>query len=488
MDRETRRRLVMTLGALAHDLNIIEKAAMERGGEGALDYAAIGELLAKRGFMDRDYYKARYPDLATRNMEPAYHYAKYGFREWRAPAEWLERTIQLIPVETACECESPGHFIEILLERALSASWRDGSPAPFRIIRQGAYESLYDLPLHVQWSLTHMCNYRCSYCNYGARGAVDRLQFHPFHKMVNAVENLAALNRPSYEFAILGGEPTIYPHMPELLYHIDSRLAGRVSRITVVTNGSRDPEYFNQFAELARRVYLQIMLSIHTEQVNPRHLYRLAREIDPAIELNYLLMLNPAKLEFCQEIYSALCELRREKAFELTLQTVYEGPEFVKPDSRYPPGIEEWQNTRQQMFNEIARKSSAQAECQRPPSFSPFWEVEQSGRTACYSRCSRAVNFQKGWLNLRDIYCVTGAHILSIHADGSLWRSACNLPPLRLNAYDRDCFKNADFMEIARCPHEACVCSDNDVAMKFADYAEAERFLEAAKRRQERLM
>ena len=37
-----------------------------------------------------------------------------------------------------------------------------------KILRCGAYESFYDMPLAIDWMLTKRCNYRCSYCfHYG---------------------------------------------------------------------------------------------------------------------------------------------------------------------------------------------------------------------------------------------------------------------------------------------------------------------------------
>ena len=39
-----------------------------------------------------------------------------------------------------------------------------------KIFRTGAYESFYDMPLKVNWSLTKRCNYRCSYCFHYGKG------------------------------------------------------------------------------------------------------------------------------------------------------------------------------------------------------------------------------------------------------------------------------------------------------------------------------
>lgn len=480
MKADKRNELVKVLSSLLAFLSGLAE-------EGRKDPEIVGPMLENTGFLDQAYYASRYPDVASSGQSMAFHYVMHGFHESRSPSELFEEIVPFVEPAEACKSSDIRGFIELLLKRVLARLQPDGSDTPARVLRQGSYEALYDLPLHVQWSVTSMCNYECSYCSYPYnREKPDKRKFTPFATMRTAVDNLAGLNRPAYEFVLLGGEPTVYPQLLELIHYIDSSLGDRLTRLTIVTNGSRDAAYFNQLADLARRSYIQIMFSIHTDHMRPEHVYELARELDSNLELNFLLMMNPARLELAREIFEGLCSLRSEKAFNLTLQTVYGAPDFVRPDPRYPDGYADLQNELQQKFLQIARDASPQLP-PRSQTFHTFWELDEGWRIARYYGGDRAVYYQKGWLDFRDINCVGGAHLARIDERGFFSGVACGHFPTKLNVYEKGALRDASFMKILKCPCPSCVCSDNDILMKFAERSEAEEFLKAARKRQERL-
>lgn len=481
MHHEKRKRLILLLARLIREFNELPEDL-------AGCYPLLGRLLEKSGFIDCPYYLDRNPDVGDAGLDAARHYVEFGFREGRLPAPGLERAIRLLPVYEASECGNLQRFLELLLARVIMSTDTDGSAPESRILRQGSYEASYDLPIHVQWAITNMCNYHCSYCNYqGRRKKFDSGNFHPLDALVNAVDNLASLNRPAYEIVLLGGEPTTHPSLLDLTRSIDERLNRRLARLTIVTNGSRPAGYFNQLSDLASRVYTQIMISIHMEHARVKDIYSLVETIDPAIELNLLLMLHPLKLEYAGEIISCLCNLRKNHGFNLTLQTIYGPPDYTTPDQRYPGAFNEWQNAQQEKIWDSVRSSPIIMTGRHEQCFHTFWEIAQNGKVILYPDGDRALYYQNGWLNFKGMHCIGGVHTAYIDEHGNLSPSSCSEFTVKINIFEKGMLNNTNFMETVPCSLGACVCSDNDVAMKFASKEEARNFIRLAKARQERL-
>lgn len=468
--------LAASLSALLADL-----LALPEDGRGNPENE--GALLLRHGLFDSEYYLAHYEDVREAEVDPACHYAGHGFREGRFPGKWLEDMWNAGLMEGSPAPQS----LSGQIESALAALLMHENAARPVILRQGSYESLYDLPLYVHWSITSKCNYRCSYCSFfHARKGMDLVDPAP-EQLFQAVDKLIALNRPAYEFVLLGGEPTVCPALPELLDYMDRKLGDRLKQIVIVTNGSRNADYLNQFAGLASRIFFQVMNSVHLEFRKPEDLYDLARNIDPAIQLNLLLMAHPEKTDLVREIFARLCDLRERHPFNLVIHPIYGLPDFAAPDPRYPADFHLWREEAQRKFNAIcASESVARMKAGYAPFVNFFWETWQIWGPDILPAGDRFSYAEQGLLNFHGKYCVTGAHLLRIEETGRLSGATCGHSNTGLNIYsdELDCDK---FMQIVRCPVDFCVCSDNDLLMKFADEKEAGHFLKSAQARQKRL-
>ena len=93
-------------------------------------------------------------------------------------------------------------------------------------------------PLHVRIKPTNACNHRCRYCAYRA----DRLQLGqdmkiadaiPRAKMLEIIEDIIEMGVKAVTFSG-GGEPLIYPHLPEAL----RLLADSPVKFATLTNGA----------------------------------------------------------------------------------------------------------------------------------------------------------------------------------------------------------------------------------------------------------
>lgn len=236
------------------------------------------------------------------------------------------------------------------------------------IIRYGSFATFFDLPIAVNWSLTDMCNYDCSYC-FGHE-KLDKSKFTPFLPFLNTIDNLAALNRPSYSFTIGGGEPTTHPRFLDILQLIAAKFGNKIDKTMVISNGSREIEFYEKLMELAESLRLILIYSIHTDHVKEEHLYKLIEKISPKIHLNLSLMLNPAKYELTKKLFENLLQLRSCYPFSLAVSPLREPPRFDILDKRYTPEHLTWQKEANSRFA-IAKNSSNAA----PPAHSTNeWE------------------------------------------------------------------------------------------------------------------
>lgn len=452
------------------------------------DSGSISEIIAKSRLVDESWYLSSYPDVASTSISATMHYAIYGYKEGRVPAPELAAYVPTISADTPSGFAALEAYLDQMLTRLLAANESRLSNSP-AIIQQGSFESLYDMPLYVHWSITSMCNYACSYCSfrYGEDKRVDRAKLTPYQKLANAVDNLARMNRPLYELVLLGGEPTVHPRLPELLLHAESRLKGRLKMVTIVTNGSRDAAWFNQLAEQAKRLHILITISIHPEQASPAHIFKLIEQLDPALDINFVLMMHPEKMDIVSTLHTQLCKLRPYRPFNLAMQPIYAPPDFAAIDPRYPEDFFAWRNEMQGQFMAVAEACSL-PNVKKPSIFHTFWKTLENGQPNLIVGGDRSVIHQHGLLNFHNMHCVCGTNLARIEDDGMLRGGVCGYSSTAINMYDRDAIKDSSFIHIAKCGASFCTCNDNDINMKFRDRYEAEKYAEFAKLKQDRLL
>jgi radical S-adenosyl methionine domain-containing protein 2 len=95
---------------------------------------------------------------------------------------------------------------------------------------------LQQLPKAVNYHINRVCNESCVYC---FATFVDDAAFDPVHRglpLTDAMDIITALAYAGVEkINFAGGEPTLYPQLPQLLRH--ARQLGLVT--SIVSNGAR---------------------------------------------------------------------------------------------------------------------------------------------------------------------------------------------------------------------------------------------------------
>lgn len=471
------------------------------------------------GFFNKDYYLAKYPDIASYKEGPVSHFLKYGYAEGRSPnpglpeilvkailaklsdsrkptfLRYLALVYEILGEPDTKEQES-GHSIEQAPAEARPKPQEDSVSAenPVQtkenlkpiVLKQGAFATLYDMPLAVNWVLTDMCNYNCSYC-FGHE-KMDKSRFATFSSILNTLDNLAALNRPSYQFTIGGGEPTTHPHFLELMQLLAAKFEGKLDRVMVISNGSREIPFYETLARLGEPLRLQLIHSIHTDHVNKEHLYKLVEILSPSLTLTLNLMFNPAKWELVREIYEHLLKLRDKYCFGLSVAPLRQPPKFDELDKRYTKEHLDWQSAANSDFNKRDKASQAQKYKYELENWDVFHEL-RTGNEIKIVRGNRHQQLAEGLFDFRGMYCTSGTHLLVIDSNGECYGIWCAQKKKMFNIYQKkEISEIIDSMELVQCSQHNCGCGANDASMKFRDKNEAEIWLRISQEKQKRLI
>lgn len=487
MDSELPAKQAKIVSALWRTLQALPQD--ERGKAGV-----VAMLLEPTGFFDAAFYLEKNPDVAEAGIDPALHYVENGWREGRSPCPILA-DLRVLPQDASAMSFTDflGNLLaEITVNsvKAAEACRNEMKAAPKgsgerRILRQGTYETLYDMPLVVNWMITTMCNYQCSYCF--NREGIDGSKFVPLHNIINAIDNFAALNRPSYDFVLAGGEPTIHPRFLDIVYLLRSKFQKRLNKIQIITNGSAKIEFFQRLYEMSDDVPFEIIISIHPEEVKPEHIYEVARIVSNKINLHLNLMAHPEHLELVEDIFTRLMVLRAECVFDFHMIPLREPPGFAKLDSRYKPEIMDWIEQKQKYFWDITKQSKAERQAPASKGFSWFWDLEEKGKAEHLFGGYASLNFQMGLYNFEKMHCVVGSSLLWIDGSGNMRGAVCDQDKSQLNIYAEGALANSDFIHAIQCAAPVCGCEGNSHIMKFRDKTEAENFVRIAKEKQNRL-
>lgn len=395
---------------------------------------------------DEKDYLARYPDVKASGMDVVEHFVKYGINE--------NRSMKLLENETG----------KSLLQ----------------IRSQGSVEALFGGGdrLHVDWLITDMCNYKCSYC-FGQK-PLDKKQFMPLAKLKNAVDHISSLNRKSLSVTLVGGEPTTHPDLFPLIEYIEAKCADNLSHITIVTNGSNNNEIYENLAGIAQHINFNLIISLHSERVDMNHIQRLVEMLSNKMFMEFKLMFLPAKMARVKEILSIMLELKKSWPFSLSISLLREPPKFDCLDKRYTRDNLQWQQEAALQIEDISKNSPHPVFRARTYD-SYFWDIDNTFIQK--QGINRGEYLNKGFFAFKNMYCAIGTRVLAIMPNGLCRGAQCDMAPMKYNIYDENPFLHEDFMSPVVCHFENCGCSANDFILKFADEAMAQAYVAQCRRR-----
>ena len=140
-------------------------------------------------------------------------------------------------------------------------------------------------PRHVSVSLLEKCNLNCSYCY--LQHSDNVLNYDTLKEYIDFLDNNGCLS-----VGLGGGEPTLYPHLMDLLFKISNTEMG----CTLTTNGSATIEFYKKILDKVQLIRFSIdgMNEVYEKNRNQSYnqiIEKLVelRKYSPNIGLNYLL-------------------------------------------------------------------------------------------------------------------------------------------------------------------------------------------------------
>ncbi len=148
--------------------------------------------------------------------------------------------------------------------------------------------------MHIFFALNCTCNFKCSYCcNQNTRKKYPAV--FPKERIASLLDEIFSLKKEEYVFSLVGGEPSIYPHL-EYFYEKVNEKAPEATKIRIYTNGSRLP-FIANLIEKNSNISHEIIISMHFEQ-KPEEEYLNLLSAFPYPELATVkILLQPNQLE-----------------------------------------------------------------------------------------------------------------------------------------------------------------------------------------------
>lgn len=428
--------------------------------------------------------------MQKRMGDPKQEIKSENTREWSMASEYPTIELRLENKKIAVTALR-NHFLTRLLNNQNEETCKTSTQVPgkaikeketatpaYAISRAGSLEAFSGMPLAVNWTITHMCNYKCSYC-FG-QAPLDHSKFTSLPYLKKAVDHIAELNRDTVRFTFSGGEPTTHPDLGQLIEHIHLTFAKRLQSVLVISNGSRNPKLYDRLAENEEIDRVCFVISLHPEFMELDHITSLIERLSHKTPLSLHLMFHPLKKDFVRTVHQELCQLRLVHPFDLSVVLLRRRPGFDRIDERYTPQDFEWHK---EASNEFGRAAGAGPRMrglpQRGYSGGLFWNYTDP---ACIYKkmdgMDRNTMLADGNFNFKGMYCIPGSSLLCIDPDGSAFGARCGYAPRVYNIFQENPYKHKDFILPVACAAANCGCATNDFLPKFASKEEAHDFAE----------
>jgi MoaA/NifB/PqqE/SkfB family radical SAM enzyme len=273
----------------------------------------------------------------------------------------------------------------------------------------------------IEWNLGKRCNYDCTYCPAEIH---DNISLHTdIQVLKSTVDKLITLG--DIRISLTGGEPTVHPHITELIDYI--KHVG-VSWLSITTNGSRKPEwYINQKAD--HWVY-----SLHFTEGDWQ---RVLSTITSVNRLKHLtpMMVNVMAHHECMDDVRYAVEKLKQHSIPYAVRRIRWtlGDRDLFDDMRYDGNDLEWIKE---------QNSTVDANC--------IVNDDQTQRIHSNDIIKLHLNKFKNWT------CYAGLESLMINWDGDVHRATCRVGGSLGNIYTGSFLQPTDPIS---CDRNFCTCA-----------------------------
>lgn len=153
--------------------------------------------------------------------------------------------------------------------------------------------------LVVDWILSNVCNFKCSYCTPDSNGG--DLYWPDIEQCETVIKRITEQSTHDYRiYTILGGEPTVwkdFTRLSEIIKEVDSN-----SVVNILTNGSRTVKWWNR-----TKPYLdKVSISYHHQQADVDHIIEVVNNIQHDCQTNIQMLMDINAWDKCVDIYDKL--------------------------------------------------------------------------------------------------------------------------------------------------------------------------------------
>lgn len=324
------------------------------------------------------------------------------------------------------------------------------------IARQGMLDLSASGLLQIDWKILSACNYRCSYCFDQNKPAHEDICLENIFK---TAQKILDLKRMCYNFRFVGGEPSLFGHLQQLIEYIHDKEANVFFEI--ISNGSQPRSYFRRlFANLPDYV-CRVHISVHLEYAQKFHI---ARIIETIVSLRQhalaRVMFHPLLREKSIDFAGFLLRLSEQVPFEIRINALRQPPDFINFDSRYTSSD----------FAAMNRLDDDAPPVRRADRYLPLFYNEDA--VAYHLPHSHA--YRNGLCNFKDFTCMAGTNTMHIDTDLH-WRPAtCFLFAQSHLPFYADGENLHPTM--TRCAYAQCGCDANYIIPKFQNPTDALRY------------
>lgn len=155
----------------------------------------------------------------------------------------------------------------------------------------------------VNWCLTNICNFKCTYCPEDLHnGTVRGVPYEEVIRFFHKTKETHPGKKVFFEFT--GGEVTYYKNFTSLIKYLKENGAS----VGIISNGSRTLKFWEEHCP-----YLEhICLSFHSEQGDPEHFFNVVAFLTDKMTVHVNIMMKPEKFDLCHELaqkIAANCEV-----------------------------------------------------------------------------------------------------------------------------------------------------------------------------------
>lgn len=318
--------------------------------------------------------------------------------------------------------------------------------------------------LHVQWILTQACNGRCSYCTqWSEMGNTVYVK----ERVLEIAYKILADRRTYYAFTFTGGEPTLHPHLTDILaylYRSHTPLG-----VVVETNGLRNLDYYKELVEIAPKHTLRLTISAHLEKIALKDLcFLIAMTAEHKQHAHVRLILDPNQRKKVRVFYDTLMKLRAVTPFTLDLWLLTRTENPLELDGRYTETDFSWYEDAQKRFDEITTTSPLSLPPLLPPVIPQFCYLTETKDVAWCDQEDTDLE-----LEFKDFYCCLGTNFLRVSSDGTFQGALCCQARPQQPLW-KETSHTSQTLKILQCASSCCVEERNAVLPKFRQKREAE--------------